>query len=181
MEAPGYALFDSLLAKHPELDLIAEDLGALRPEVLALRDHYSFPGMNVIQFTFHDFEILHKGKWDEENSVVYLGTHDNETMLGFFYDLPELEQAEWVYALEQKGISEGSMNERLIRYCFAKKAKYALVSMQDILELDKEARTNVPGTVDDRNWTWKMVDFAAFEKKLPSLAKTLKEAGRSSL
>lgn len=181
VEAPGYALFDSLFAKHPGLNIIAEDLGDLRPEVLALRDHYRFPGMNVIQFTFHDYELAHKGKWDEENAVVYLGTHDNETMLGFFYDLDEHEQAEWVYALEQKGIKEGTMNERLIAYCFAKKAKYAIVSMQDILELDKEARTNVPSTVDDRNWTWKMTDFASFEKKLPSLAKVLKDTGRSSL
>lgn len=179
VEAPGYALFDSLLGKYPSLNIIAEDLGDLRPEVLALRDHYSFPGMNVIQFTFRDFEIAHKGKWDEKNSVAYLGTHDNETMFGFFYDLPEREQAEWVYALEQKGFKEGTMNERLIAYCFAKKAKYALISMQDILGLDKEARTNVPSTVDDRNWTWKMADFASFEEKLPYLSALLKQTGRS--
>lgn len=181
VEAPGYALFDSLLAKYPSLNIIAEDLGDLRPEVLTLRDHYDFPGMNVIEFTFHDYEIEHKGKWDEENAVAYLGTHDNETIVGFFYDLDEREQAEWVYALEQKGIAEGPMNERLIRYCFAKKAKYALVSMQDVLGLDKDARTNVPSTVNDVNWTWKMSDFASFEEKLPSLEKVLKEEGRSAL
>ncbi len=181
VEAPGYALFDSLFAKYPELNIIAEDLGDLRPEVLTLRDHYSFPGMNVIEFTFHDYELSHKGKWDEENAVCYLGTHDNETIIGFFYDLPEHEQAEWVYALEQKGIDQGPMNDRLIRYCFQKKAKYALVSMQDILGLDKEARTNIPSTVDNRNWTWKMSDFASFEEKLPSLEKVLEETGRKAL
>ena len=179
-EAPGYALFDSLLAKCPSLNLIAEDLGDLRPEVLTLRDHYSFPGMNVIEFTFRDFELAHKGKWDEENSVAYLGTHDNETIIGFFYDLAEKEQAEWVLALEEKGISEGPMNDRLIRYCFAKKAKYALVSMQDILGLDKPARTNIPSTVDNRNWTWKMADFVSFEERLPFLERLLAETGRKA-
>ena len=179
VEAPGYALFDSLFEKYPSLNIIAEDLGDLRPEVLTLRDHYSFPGMNVIQFTFHDYELLRKGKWDEENSVAYLGTHDNETTKGFFYDLDENEQALWIDALERKGIGEGTVCERLIAYLFQKKAKNALVSMQDILELDKEARTNVPSTVDGRNWTWKMEDFSAFEGKLPFLSRLIKETGRN--
>ena len=178
IEAPGYALFDALLEKCPTLNLIAEDLGDLRPEVLTLRDHYHFPGMNVIEFTFHDYELLHKGKWDEENAVVYLGTHDNETIKGFFYDLDEKEQAEWVAALEDKGIKEGSMNERLLQYLFSKKGKYAIASMQDVLELDKEARLNVPSTVNEINWTWKMDDLSSFEKAIPFLEETLKKYGR---
>lgn len=180
IEAPGYALFDKLFSEYPDLRIIAEDLGDLRPEVLTLRDHYSFPGMNVVQFTFHDYEIEHKGKWDEENSVVYLGTHDNDTTLSFFYSQPEQEQAQWVLALENLGIDEGPITERLIRYSLRKKADYVLLSMQDILNLDSYARTNVPGTVDDRNWTWKMPSLAEFEGALPKLSSFLKEEGRGA-
>ena len=88
IEAPGYKFFDLLLGKYPNLQIIAEDLGDLRPEVLELRDHYDFPGMNVIQFTFEDCEFLHKGDWNRVNSVAYLDTHDNDTMLSYFYLLP---------------------------------------------------------------------------------------------
>lgn len=180
VEAPGYELFDALFKASPHLNIIAEDLGDLRPEVLTLRDHYSFPGMNVIQFTFHDFEIEGKGKWDEENSVCYLGTHDNDTILSFFYSLPEQEQARWVYALERKGFLEGTMPERLIAYCLQKKAKLAILTMQDILELDSDARTNVPGTVDDRNWTWRMASFDAFLLRLPFLKGQIEKSGRGA-
>lgn len=180
IEAPGYELFDLLFKEDPSLQgkIIAEDLGDLRPEVLTLRDHYSFPGMNVIQFTFYDYEINLKGKWDEPNAVAYLGTHDNDTTLSYFYSLNDFEQAYWVLALEKYGIKEGSMVDRLIRYCLRKKAKYAILSMQDILELDKEARTNVPSTVDNRNWTWKLIDFAEFKSRLPRIISHLKEAER---
>ncbi len=180
IEAPGYALFDTLFQKYPDLKIIAEDLGDLRPEVLTLRDHYAFPGMNVIQFTFHDYEIEHKGKWDEENSVVYLGTHDNDTTLSFFYSQSEEEQAKWVLALSNYGINEGTICQRLIHYSLKKKADYVLLSMQDILGLDAYSRTNVPGTVDDRNWTWKMSSFDEFEKALPELSSFLKQEGRSA-
>lgn len=178
IEAPGYELFDALFASYPSLSIIAEDLGDLRPEVLALRDHYRFPGMNVIQFTFHDYELEGKGKWDEENSVVYLGTHDNDTTLSFFYTLDVQEQAKWVLALQKKGFGEGSICERLIGYALNKKAALSILSMQDILELDKEARTNVPGTVDDRNWTWKMASLDPFKEKLPFLSSLIESSGR---
>ena len=181
IEAPGYKLFDSLFKKDPSLQarIIAEDLGDLRDEVLVLRDHYDFPGMNVIEFTFHDCELAHKGDWNRVNSAAYLGTHDNDTMLGFFYALEEQEQGEWMHALSNMGIKEGTAVERMIRYCLAKPAKWAILTMQDILEKDTDCRTNVPSTVNDRNWTYKLADFKAFEAKLPTLAKWLKEYKRA--
>ena len=181
VEAPGYALFDSLFKKAPSLSLIAEDLGDLRPEVLTLRDHYSLPGMNVIEFTFGPYELEHDGDWDAENSVAYLGTHDNDTMLSYFYELEDMEQAKWVLALQNHGIDGGTMVDRMIRYCLAKRAKFAVLAMQDILELDGDCRMNVPSTVNDINWTWKMKDFDAFQAKLPRLAILLHDAGRSTL
>ena len=178
IEAPGYAFFDSLLKKYPDLEIIAEDLGDLRDEVLVLRDHYNFPGMNVIQFTFHDCELVHKGDWNRENSVAYLDTHDNDTMLSYFYLLPEKEQGDWLAALSKMGIKDGTVVERMITYCMRKPAKLAVLSMQDILGLDVDARTNVPGVIDDRNWTWKMVNFESFKKRMPFLTKLIEETGR---
>ena len=177
-EPPGYEFFDLLLSKYPDLDIIAEDLGDLRPEVLTLRDHYHFPGMNVIEFTFHDYELLHKGDWDEENSVAYLDTHDNDTMLSYFYLLPEEEQGAWLQALRNLGIEEGTVVDRMLIYCMRKSAKLAVLSMQDILNLDVHARTNVPGTVNDRNWTWKLVDFDAFLGRREFLKGIILDAGR---
>ncbi len=178
IEAPGYKLFDSLFAKYPDLSIIAEDLGDLRPEVLELRDHYNFPGMNVIQFTFHDCELVHKGDWNRVNSVAYLDTHDNDTMLSYFYLLPEQEQGEWLAALGKMGIVLGPVVDRMITYCMRKPANMAILSMQDILGLDGIARTNVPGIVDDRNWTWKMADFEAFKQRLGFLKDLIVSTGR---
>ena len=178
IEAPGYALFDSLFAKYPDLSIIAEDLGDLRPEVLKLRDHYDFPGMNVIQFTFADCELVHKGDWNRVNSVAYLDTHDNDTMLSYFYLLPEQEQGDWLSALGRMGIVLGSPVDRMIVYCMRKPANMAILSMQDILQLDGIARTNVPGIVDDRNWTWKMADFEGFKARLGFLKDLIISTGR---
>ena len=177
-EPPGYAFFDLLLSKYPDLEIIAEDLGDLRPEVLALRDHYNFPGMNVIQFTFQDYELVHKGDWNRENAVAYLDTHDNDTMLSFFYLLPEAEQGAWLHRLGEMGIVLGTPVDRMMVYCLRKAARLAVLSMQDILNLDVHARCNVPGTVDDRNWTWKLVSFKDFLARKEFLSKLIKDTGR---
>lgn len=178
VEAPGYKLFDRLLSLYPGLPIIAEDLGDLRPEVLALRDHYDFPGMNVIQFTFDDCEILHKGDWNRVNSVCYLGTHDNDTIVGFIDKMDEGKKRQWEDALARFGITEGKFNEKLIQYCLAKPGKWAILTMQDILELPGQYRTNVPGVVDENNWTYRMLDFKGFEAKLPALVQWMRKFGR---
>ena len=177
-EPPGYAFFDLLLSKYPDLEIIAEDLGDLRPEVLTLRDHYNFPGMNVIQFTFEDYELKHKGDWDRVNAVAYLDTHDNDTMLSYFYLLPENDQGAWLHRLGGLGIELGSPVDRMLTYCVRKAANLAVLSMQDILNLDVNSRTNVPGTVNDRNWTWKLVDFKEFLARKDFLKTILKESDR---
>jgi 4-alpha-glucanotransferase len=173
IEAPGYAFFDSLLAKKPELKakIIAEDLGDLRPQVLTLRDHYDFPGMNVIEFTFTDAEVVHKAgvDWNKENSVCYLGTHDNDMMKGFYEKLDEGNKRSWNDALNRLGFTNGTINERFIAYALSKKAGYAIFALQDILELGSEARINVPGIVDNINWTWRLLSFDRFAAKIDHL------------
>ena len=182
IEAPGYKFFDSLFAKKDGLQekIIAEDLGDLRPEVLTLRDHYNFPGMNVIEFTFNDFELQHKGNWDETNAVCYLGTHDNQTFSSFFANLSDYEKGEWNNVLASKGIEEDTINKKMEAYCLQKKGKWAILSMQDILDYDDSTRTNVPSTVNDINWTFKLSSFKEFDKALPWLKKDLSISGRKA-
>lgn len=163
VEAPGYKLFDLFFKKEKGIEIIAEDLGDLRPEVLVLRDHYSLPGMNVIEFTFHDAEVMKKPGYDRENMVVYLGTHDNDPLKGYFEKLPEEEQDLWEKALDGRGIPAGSINERLIRYSLSLQAGYAIFALQDLLGLGSESRLNVPGVIDDSNWTWRITDYASFQ------------------
>ena len=178
VEAPGYAFFDKLLSLYPGLPIIAEDLGDLRPEVLTLRDHYDFPGMNVIQFTFEDCEIAHKGDWRRINSVCYLGTHDNDTTVGFTSKMEQWQVKQWEDALANMHITEGTFPEKLIQYCLAKPGKWAILTMQDILGLGSESRTNVPGAVDEVNWTFRMVDFKEFEERLPKIKEWMQNYGR---
>ena len=169
VEAPGYKLFDLFFKKASNLEIIAEDLGDLRPEVLVLRDHYSFPGMNVVEFTFHDAEVVKKPGYNRENMVAYLGTHDNDPLKSYFASLPEEEQKLWIKALDEKKIPAGDINERLIHYELSLNAKYAIFAVQDLLALGAESRLNKPGVIDDVNWTWRMKDYGPFEAKVEHL------------
>ena len=169
IEAPGYAFFDTLFAEKPEMKdaIIAEDLGDLRPEVLELRDHYAFPGMSVVEFTFNDDVFMGKKEWNAENLIVYLGTHDNDTMAGYLAQMKPEEVKTWEEALEKKGYKEASDVDNLIRFSLDKPAILTVLTVQDILGLGSEARLNTPGDVGDDNWTWKLVDFTALKARLP--------------
>ncbi len=174
IEAPGYDFFDTMWKAVPNVDIIAEDLGDLRPEVLTLRDHYNFPGMNVIEFTFFDAEFNHNGQWKRENLVSYLGTHDNDTMKGYFLSLKEEEQKQWEDKLEELGFVSGNIVDKFIEYALSLPSSYSLISLQDVLKLGSEARINVPSVIDDVNWTWKISSFDDFSKRIP-LLKALNE------
>lgn len=177
--APGYAFFDTLLKLYPDMEIIAEDLGDLRPEVLTLRDHYSFPGMNVVEFTFHEAEIAHKEGFDKENMVAYLGTHDNDTMKGYFDKLPVSEQDAWREALSKKGLLQKDIVSSLINYTFELPAKYAIISIQDLLELGSEGRINVPGIIDEVNWTFRLTSLDNAANGISKFAPILKKTRRA--
>jgi len=141
--APGDELFRALRAEFGRLPLVAEDLGIITPEVEALRDNHGLPGMKVLHFAFggaadnpylpHNHVL---------NSVVYTGTHDNNTTLGWFEELDERTRA---HLFDYLGGDPKSMPELLVRCAFASVARLAVVPMQDILELGGEDRMNRPG------------------------------------
>ncbi len=152
VKVPGDALFTTLQDSNIHLPLVAEDLGIITDEVRALRDKFGLPGMKILQFAFdgdsNNGYLPHK---HIEHCVVYTGTHDNNTTLGWYRELPaHLQHQMNVYL----NANPDDMPWPLIEATFASKAKLAVVPMQDVLCLDGEHRMNVPG-VAAGNWRWR--------------------------
>jgi len=149
--APGKALLKAIDKECGSISLVAEDLGIITEEVDALRKEFNLPGMKILQFAFDgssdNFYLPHN---HEVNSVVYTGTHDNDTTLGWFNSLSDFEKHR-VY--EYLGFSKVSMPYALIGVAFSSVANLAIVPMQDILEQGSEDRMNIPGTCEG-NWQW---------------------------
>lgn len=151
VEAPGEALFDTLLRHFGELPLVAEDLGIITEQVTALREKYAMPGMKILQFAFGgDAKNPYLPHQHCRDSVSYTGTHDNNTTLGWYQELEEHVKAHLHAYL---GDSDEAMPWLLIRTSLSSVSELAVVPMQDILSLDGEHRMNVPGTVEG-NWRW---------------------------
>lgn len=149
---PGGALFEAMLQHFGELPLLAEDLGVITPEVTALRERYGLPGMKILQFAFDGSpDNPYLPKYHEERCVVYTGTHDNDTTLGWFESLSEESRA---FVLASLGAEAKDMPWAMIETAFASPARLAVIPMQDALALGADARMNTPGTAED-NWGWR--------------------------
>ncbi|MBK8898477.1 MAG: 4-alpha-glucanotransferase [Candidatus Competibacteraceae bacterium] len=151
-EAPGDELFQALRAEFGRLPLVAEDLGIITPAVEALRDKHGLPGMKVLHFAFGgDAENPYLPHHHVSNSVVYTGTHDNNTTLGW---LEELDEPTRNHMFDYLGGGPAQMPERLVRTALASVARLAVVPMQDVLALGGADRMNQPG-VAEGNWRWR--------------------------
>jgi len=156
---PGDALFGALTKHFRDLPIVAEDLGVITPEVVALRDRHRIPGMVVLQFEVMNNQFAASGI--RENCVCYTGTHDNDTTLGWFAGglQDTRSQAEILetrrMALAVTGGEAGSIHRDLIRLAYSSAARIALAPMQDYLGLGSEARLNTPGT-SGHNWRWRL-------------------------
>ncbi|MBE6114408.1 MAG: 4-alpha-glucanotransferase [Erysipelotrichaceae bacterium] len=164
IEAPGYKLFDTLLEKIDGLHIIAEDLGDLRPEVLELRDHYGFPGMKVVHFTF---DPTREDTFDDrENMIIYTGTHDNQMTQSWYDSLDEYHKnAIDEYFIENK-YTYPSVVKNFLAFTMDSIANTAILPIQDILELEDSARLNTPGTLGSPNWEWKLVSLDVLDNAL---------------
>jgi len=160
-EGPGAALFDSLTAALGPLPVVAEDLGIITPAVEALRDRYDYPGMTVLQFLVdqEDFDA----RAIPENSVCYVGTHDNDTVQGWFHrgpracdDADALRHWQSIVLRNAQGRAE-TVHLDLLKLAFESPAALALGSIQDFLGLGSDARLNTPGTTAG-NWQWRCTD-----------------------
>jgi 4-alpha-glucanotransferase len=152
VKAPGDQLFQSLREYFGELPLVAEDLGLITPEVKELRERYHLPGMKILQFAFdsdwHNPYLPHN---HEPHMVIYTGTHDNDTTLGWFRHLSREKRQ---YVNEYLGNVDEKMPWPMIRCALASVARMAIIPMQDILMLGGEHRMNTPGTTSG-NWKWR--------------------------
>jgi 4-alpha-glucanotransferase len=164
VEAPGRELFEAVKKSLGELPILAEDLGLITPAVEELRDHFHFPGMKVLQFAF-SFDPSGDFASDnsflphtyEKNCVVYTGTHDNDTTLGWFKSVSEAERD-----LVRRYLArpDSDIVWDLIRIAYSSVARYAIIPMQDYLVLGTDSRMNLPSTIGG-NWSWRMADGAA--------------------
>lgn len=155
-KGPGMALWRVVRRRLGELPIIAEDLGLLTPEVKQLLQDSGFPGMKVLQFAFADEgESDHLPHWHTRNSVVYTGTHDNDTLDGW---LAQADAAEIAFARRYLGVPAGeNLRQPVMAAALASVAAVCVLTMQDLLGLGTEARMNVPSTVGG-NWMWRATE-----------------------
>ena len=174
VKGPDYKLFAAVKEALGDLNIIAEDLGFMTDEVIELRERTGFPGMKILQFAFNpDDESIDSPHQAPNNSVMYTGTHDNNTVLGWYKD--EIDDATRQYMAQYTNRKEyETVPHAMLRTIFASVSFMAIATMQDLLELDSAARMNYPSTIGG-NWTWRMTAEELnpiVEGELYSLTKT---------
>eukprot|EP00898_Chlorokybus_atmophyticus_P000286 jgi/Chlat1/1258/Chrsp115S00761 len=179
---PGQSFFDAIarrLGGNARAAIVAEDLGVITPDVVALRESVGAPGMSVLLFAFEDGKPrnVHLPHNHRENSVVYPGTHDNDTVLGYYQKVCDVQADELTKHRIRSylGTDGSSISWDFIRCALSSVGRTAIVSMQDVLALDSSTRMNVPG-VAEGNWAWRVEgeDLFTGERGM-RIAKALRE------
>lgn len=166
---PGNEFFEEAKKKFPAMPFIAEDLGMMDDKVYKLLGAFNFPTMKVLQFAFDEnmgenTYILHNHK---DNCLVFTGTHDNNTTVGWFKSLKK-EEAKRIGEYTGRRVNKKNVHHVLHRLALMSVANLAIVPMQDILGLDEAAIMNRPGTATG-NWTWRMTPDQWPEKQVKEL------------
>jgi 4-alpha-glucanotransferase len=152
VKGPGLDLFNAIEKKLGTLPIIAEDLGEITPDVIELRDRFKLPGMRILQFAFAgDSKNIFLPHNYLPNTVVYTGTHDNDTTIGWFHSSTKREQE---FVKKYTGTDGKDVHWSLIRLASQSVADMAVFPLQDVLGLGPEARMNMPGTAFG-NWNWR--------------------------
>ena len=166
-KGPGMNLFNAIRESLGDLNIIAEDLGTLTDDVVKLKNDTGFPGMRILQFAFsQDPENEYLPHNYDNNTVVYTGTHDNDTTNSWFSNLNDIEKQEvreYINVYDDNGIVYG-----LIRAALSSVADIAIIPMQDYLNLGGFARINTPGLAAG-NWQWRLKNDGLSDE----LAKTI--------
>jgi 4-alpha-glucanotransferase len=175
MPGPGVDLFNTLREKLGALPLVAEDLGFITPDVHELRRAIGAPGMRILQFAFGEGNSPHIPHMLEPHTVIYTGTHDNDTARGWF---DHASPAERDNAMTHMGFtSPDEAAWAMIRTAYTSIAETAIVPLQDILGLGSEARMNTPGA-DKHNWSWRLRAGALTREHAERLRKLAMVSGR---
>jgi 4-alpha-glucanotransferase len=142
------------------LPIVAEDLGVITPEVDALREEAGLPGMKVLQFAFDEDDSTHMPHHHPRSSVVYTGTHDNDTTASWYRHLGEASKQR---LCDYVGRGGEPIHWKLIRTAYTSPSDLAVVPLQDVLGLGARARMNTPGR-SHGNWAWRLVDMPGAEE-----------------
>lgn len=174
-EAPAKDFFNTLLKYFKHLPIIAEDLGVITPDVREIMDMFGFPGMRVLLFAFG--EDLPTNSYAPHNyirnCVVYTGTHDNNTIRGWFRNETGPEDKKRIFEYIGREVAEEDIHWALIRLVMCSAAGLVIIPMQDVLGLGEDARTNLPAS-SEGNWRWRL----APERLSSAITKRLSEVTR---
>jgi 4-alpha-glucanotransferase len=175
---PGGDFFHAVQRELGNLPFIAEDLGLITPDVYALRDQFHLPGTRVLQFAFDGHSdnpyLPHNYV---TNTVVYTGTHDNPTTRGWFEELPDSQQQNlWNYMKLPGGKSDEAA-PALMDLAWSSVAAVSMAPLQDLLNLGKDARMNVPGRAEG-NWSWRSTEDMLSDRTFESLRDLTKNSNR---
>jgi 4-alpha-glucanotransferase len=187
VEAPGRELFTAIHKTLGELPIIAEDLGVITPDVIALREEFGFPGMRILQFGFgsdsKNIDLPHNYL---PNVVAYTGTHDNDTTVGWFQSVAgegstrttkQIER-ERKFCMDYLNTKGEEIHWDFIRGVLASVANTAIVPLQDLLGLGTEARMNLPNSTEG-NWSWRYGTGALTDELAARLKKYTELYGRN--
>lgn len=169
--ATGKQLLKTLKNQYPEFPIIAEDLGIITPDVKEMMDEFHIPGMRVLLFAFttKGSDNPHQPHNIPEQSVVYTGTHDNLPVKGWFETAATIEEKTRLFRYFGREFTSRYLPHEYIRVAMMSCADWAILPLQDILELGADARMNTPGT-DHGNWTWKITQDQLLPEKFRDLA-----------
>ena len=169
IQGPGADFFNAIKKSLGELPFIAEDLGEINDAVYQLRDRFNLPGMKVLQFAFgHDMpKSIHIPHNYSSNFVVYTGTHDNNTIKGWYCNEGRHHHGQLQYYFD-KQLSEDNIHIEMARLAYSSVADIVILPMQDVLGLDESARMNTPAS-NDSNWQWRLLPEQLSEQTVQRL------------
>ncbi|MCU1338132.1 MAG: 4-alpha-glucanotransferase [Bryobacterales bacterium] len=177
---PGADFFEAVERELGTLPFIAEDLGMITPDVTALRDRYQLPGTRVLQFGFDgDSANPHLPQNHVHNTVVYTGTHDNNTTRGWFEALPPGQRQVVCNYLGRSSGESSEVAQALVQLAWSSPAALAIAPLQDLLNLGAEARMNVPGRTEG-NWRWRCTEAMLAPSTFERLSGLTRASNRSS-
>jgi malto-oligosyltrehalose synthase/4-alpha-glucanotransferase len=164
LEGPQAKLFDLMKQRFPTMPFIAEDLGEMHQGVFDFRDRYNIPGMRVLQFGFENYRPISNDAPHNfiAQTVVYTGTHDNNTIVGWYKQLSSAGKKDLkLYA--GKNLNKKKVAKAMVLMAYSSIAELLIIPLQDILGLDESSRINTPSTVND-NWSWRLSKEALTEE-----------------
>ncbi len=183
VKGPGDGLFRAAQRQQVPMNIVAEDLGMISDEVHALRDSLAFPGMRVFQFGYDDHEgAYHRPENYPVHSVAYTGTHDNDTIMGWYQARLVRVQAnhtpiEHDFLLSWLGTDRSDVHWHLIQLVLQSKANTAILPLQDILGLGSDSRMNIPG-LPEGNWRWRCTSEQLASSWETPLRALIEQSGR---